>query len=458
MIVAASPADVPMRAMAVVFFTALAVRLVNALTLSGDPAHFFIEDARLYWDGAAFLLEHGRLDPPPEGAPGRERMPLYFIFLAAVRAVFGDAPLAAITVQSALDAGTCLLVFKLGAMLGPRVGLLSGAFAAAWPNLIVHSAALLTETVFLFLFAAMTLAAARHVASGRAKHAAAAGVLCGAALLARSVVQFLPFAMAAAAPVVAVVARRSIGRSTLAAAAVVTGAAVLASPWLAAHWRDHGALAWTTQEGTHVSAWVLPLVRQAMDGTPHAEGARLYRDRYLDELRGAGTDPAAMDPFALSRHLRARGMDDLAAMPISVLAAAWLKGAAINLAAPAVALDPRLRAARQGSVYNDPATGLLARAQGYLATTAPAARPWIVAGLAFSIFSLTLQAWGFLALLRERPWIAAAAGALLIYVLLVTGPIYSPKYRIPAEPVLIVLAALGAERGLSLLRRRQAPM
>jgi len=444
--------------MAAVFFAALAVRLANILTLSGDPAQFFIEDARLYWDGAAFLLEHGRLDPPPEGAPGRERMPLYFAFLAAVRLAFGDAPLAAIAIQGALDAGTCVLVLKLGAMLGPRVGLLAGAFAAAWPNLIVHSAALLTETIFLFLFAAMTLAVARHVASGRTKHAAAAGFLCGAALLARSVAQFLPFAMAAAAPVVAAVAGRPVGRSLLAAAAVMAGAAILAGPWLAANWRDHGALAWTTQEGTHVSAWVLPLVRQAVDGTPHAEGARLYRDRYLDDLRAADTDPAAMDPFALSRHLRARGMEDLAAMPISALAGAWLKGAAINLAAPALALDPRVRAAREGSVYNDDAPGLFARAQRYLATTAPAARPWIVAGLAFSALSLVLQAWGFVALLRERPWLAAAAAALLLYVLLVTGPIYSPKYRIPAEPVLIVLTALGAERALSLLRRRQAPM
>jgi len=192
MSMAVDPADVPVRAMTAVFFAALALRLANILTLSGDPAHFFIEDARLYWDGAAFLLEHGRLDPPPDGAPGRERMPLYFAFLAAVREVFGDTPLAAIAIQSVLDPGTCVLVFKLGAMLGPRVGLLAGAFAATWPNLIVHSAALLTETIFLFLFAAMTLAAARYVESARTAHAAVSGLLCGAALLARPFARAVP--------------------------------------------------------------------------------------------------------------------------------------------------------------------------------------------------------------------------------------------------------------------------
>jgi hypothetical protein len=441
-----------------VFLGAFVVRLVNALALAGDPAHFFIEDARLYWDGAGFLLEHGRLDPPPEGAPGRERMPLYFAFLAAVRNIFGAAPVAAVLVQGIVDAGTCVLILKLGALLSPRVGLLAGLFAAMWPNLIVHASALLTETVFLFVFAAMTLMAARHLASGRIAHAAGAGFLCGASILARSVAQFLPFAMAVAAPIAAAVACRPLGRAALAGAAALLGAGAITAPWLVLNWRDHGALAWTTQEGTHVSAWVLPLVRQAVDGTPHADGARLYRDRYLDELRAQGQDPAAMDPFALSRHLRARAMEDLRAMPATALAAAWAKGAAINLAAPAVVLDPRVRAGREASVYNDPTPGLLARSQRYLASMPAAMRPVIALGLAFSALSLALQAWGFCALLRRHPWVAAAAGALLLYVLLVTGPIYSPKYRMPAEPVLIVLAALGAERALSLLRRRRAPM
>jgi hypothetical protein len=43
---------------------------------------------------------------------------------------------------------------------------------------------------------------------------------------------------------------------------------------------------------------------------------------------------------------------------------------------------------------------------------------------------------------RSKPWTAALAGAVLAYFLLLNGPVAAPKYRLPMEPVLIVLAAI----------------
>jgi hypothetical protein len=59
--------------------------------------------------------------------------------------------------------------------------------------------------------------------------------------------------------------------------------------------------------------------------------------------------------------------------------------------------------------------------------------------------SCLLQALGFARLARSRPWASVFAGLLVLYVLLISGPVYSPKYRLPIEPVLIVLTALGIE-------------
>ena len=101
--------------------------------------------------------------------------------------------------------------------------------------------------------------------------------------------------------------------------------------------------------------------------------------------------------------------------------------------------------AREGSFYNDSAPGLVGRLQAYLATSAPWARPWIAAALVLSAVSLALQAYGFVRLARRLPWAAMFSALLILYVLLVTGPIVSPKYRLPAEPVLIVLTALGLD-------------
>src|SRR3546814_9321577 len=67
----------------------------------------------------------------------------------------------------------------------------SGIGAALWPNLIVHSALLLTDTVFVFLFSTMLLFCARFLRAGHLIDAAAAGLLCGLAIMTRPVVQLI---------------------------------------------------------------------------------------------------------------------------------------------------------------------------------------------------------------------------------------------------------------------------
>jgi hypothetical protein len=55
---------------------------------------------------------------------------------------------------------------------------------------------------------------------------------------------------------------------------------------------------------------------------------------------------------------------------------------------------------------------------------------------------LALEAIGFVMLARSKPWAAVLAGGVLAYFLLLNGPVAAPKYRLPMEPVLIVLAAI----------------
>jgi hypothetical protein len=59
---------------------------------------------------------------------------------------------------------------------------------------------------------------------------------------------------------------------------------------------------------------------------------------------------------------------------------------------------------------------------------------------------LMLEAIGFVMLARRMPWAAVFAGAVLAYFLLLNGPVAAPRYRLPLEPVLLVLAAMPLAR------------
>lgn len=110
-----------------------------------------------------------------------------------VRLVPGDwsAFGVAVGLNVVVSVATIGLVFALARRLaGPAVGLVAAGIWALWPNLVFHSAIVLTETLFLFLFVLMVLVALASPEIARAPGArrlAAIGVLFGLCLLVRPV-------------------------------------------------------------------------------------------------------------------------------------------------------------------------------------------------------------------------------------------------------------------------------
>ncbi len=108
----------------VVFFLALTGRLINVGLLEGDNAFFAESDATSYWAIGAALAKGDTFWPTLSSAT--YWMPLYPLFLAGVRSIFGDAPRIAAFIQAAIDAGTCTLIAALGTLVSPLTGLIAG--------------------------------------------------------------------------------------------------------------------------------------------------------------------------------------------------------------------------------------------------------------------------------------------------------------------------------------------
>jgi hypothetical protein len=135
------------------------VRLINLALLTSDDAFFAEEDTLDYWKLSAKLTSSDGFWPALLSIT--DRMPLYPLAVAGVRSAFGDAPRIVALAQAVIDAGTCTLIAALGALISPLAGLVAGILAALSATLIVLSTQLLTDTLFLFFFTLMLLAAAR---------------------------------------------------------------------------------------------------------------------------------------------------------------------------------------------------------------------------------------------------------------------------------------------------------
>jgi len=439
-----------------IFFAAVAVRLLNLAILPTDPAALLREDASLYWTGAAVFIEHGSFSREfgDTLVPHTERVPGYMLFLAAIRAIFGNSLIAALVIQALVDALTCVLTAWMAAQLSPKLALPAGILAALWPNLVVHSGTILSDSLFLMLFTAMLAAACRFLQAGAVRWTAAAGLALGLATLTRPVSQLLPLLMAPAAFIVPIQHRRGLGAAVLATILFLACTVAPLAPLLHRNYTQFGTLALTSQSGAHLIGWVVPLVRRAADGTPRAEGAAALSAK-VNALRTAdGGHPDDLDPFARSRLYSQVGFEALGRYPFSAIATAWTTGAAINLAAPAVAIDGRVRALPHPSFDETDGNGIVARIFNFLSRASGLYLVIMGGGLLLSVAFLALQGYGFVALARYAPWPTLLAALCIGYFLAVNGPVGSPKYRLPFEPVLIVLSALALTDLVDRIRQR----
>ena len=428
---------------ATIFILALVVRLLNVALLQGNDAFFAEDDTHWYWALGAELAKPGNLGPTLLSL--YYRMPLFPLLLGGVHATLGDVPRAVAVIQAVTDAGTCTLIAALGALVSPAVGFIAGVLAALSVTLVVLSSQIMTETLFLFFFTLMLFAGARYLRHATSGLALVAGLAGGLALATRPAIAPL---LAVAVPVVFIIAKVQRRRAVpaLAAATLFTlGSVVPIAPVLLRNAIYNGTVSLTPQTGDHLAFWVLPLVTQRADGTSYQASIDRMQMRYLQriEQRGLGSEA---DPFRLAAIKVELAREEMARLPLAAYVRAWIEGMVVNLGVPALVVDPRVRVLSKPSFYNTPGSTLWQKAHAYVFGDPGLYQGLLVLGLFCMLPFLILEAVGFIMLARTLPWAAVLAGGVLAYFLMLNGPVATPKYRVPMEPVLIVLAAIPLAR------------
>ena len=444
-----SPGFLPWRTMLVIWALALVVRLANVAAMPMEPGLVLGEDAWLYWANALSLLEHGTFADPASAG----RMPGYFLLLAGLMGVFGPSLLGALVVQALLDAVTCVLVGMIGARLSLSVGLVAGLLAAAWPNLIIVSASVLTDSFFMLPFTAMLYASVRFLETGSLRWAGWAGLLLGAAIMVRAAAQYFPLAMLLLILAVPLWRRFHWRQSLLAGLVFVVAVALPLAPWMHRNVTQFDTLALTSQGGVHIDLWVLPSIFSITRGLTAMQAVdEVYarRGAYFAE-RGLVMDE--MNIFAQSRVRTDFFLAQLSGMPPADILKSWGYGMAVNLFAPAIGADPRVRALSHPSFVGTSHLDPLSRITLYIQEAPPLYLAVVAMGIIGAVLASLLQIYGVVLLSRVSGWMVFLGLAGMLYFLLISGPITAPKYRLPFEPLLIILQAMALVELWPRLRR-----
>lgn len=390
----------------------------------GDPASYLLLGETIA-SGKGYtnpFTEIGNVAREAQHTPPIPRQPFSFYppgypaFVAAVVWVVwhtpipdGDLVRAVGYVQAVLGVLTILLAFALARrVFGTRIGLVAAAMVALFPNLITTTATLQLETFVVAVSLAMMLvllpAATRD--DPRTARLVVCGALMGAAVLVRPTILLLLFAF-----VVTRVAVRRPWRETMSAVAILLGATVVVvAPWTV---RNAVALHAFVPVSTNVGSTICP--SRNPEATGGFDSGILGRQCVPKHLTGT---PSQQD-VAANAYGTHQAIHWVLAHPLQEVKM-WFWRGEISYGSDASGLD-------EFALSMDQRWASLAKA--------------LSDGAAFVV--LGFAAVGIAVARRRRPagaFLLAGALAYAAVPIILQG---DPRYRVPADPLLVILAAAG---------------
>lgn len=375
-----------------------------------------------------------------------ERMPLYPALLAAIFHLFGTDNLrAVIIVQNFIDALSVIGIGIAARSMSERFAAPSALAAAVIPNFLVHASYILTETLFTLFFVWGLCALLWSLRRNTMRFLIVGGFLFGLALMTRPVMIHY---LAALVPALAVALWLQ-GKSTWlrsAAFAVIPAILILAfaAPRVIDHYRHYGYASLTAQEGTHLLNWFYGCLASA---TPCAERGRIVEEmRPISEQRVVALGKDKDNPFAVSAVESRLAIEKILSTPPSLIVTSMSVGMFRVLMQ--TGFYESFAQFRQPLTFFSamPGGSLTERLSNFVRTNATNGFMllWVLAQ-AVLVLSRGVQLAGLVHGLREPAYRGATLilAATIVYFLVLTGPVASPKYRIPIEPPLLILFGMG---------------
>lgn len=369
-------------------------------------------------------------------------MPLMTWLLTLNALLFGSfAPLSYVLMQGVLDSGTCLLIYGIARAIDPRFALPAALAACINPTQIILAAIVFTDTPFVFFIALYLFAAVRWLRRPSWTSTIWLGTaLCAASMIRVLIAPWIPalalFLLASAVLIHRFQIRHFV---QILAMIAIAGAGIAALTWRNASQYDHWAL--TPQTGYHMIGWIAPLVKEARDGTPWAD---TYEE--LQERKRTRFGAASENPFVESQRNDAIAREELKNLGMAAIVKAWMRGVAINLVSPAIILSPPVSQLPRTGFFATAGRSFFEKVENFLFNSDNALYAWILqAGILGLMIMRGIQLVGFVRILRNKTNLAIVLLFIgwIAFILAVNGPIASPKYRLPLEPVFAVIAGAG---------------
>ena len=401
----------------------------------------------------------------PDGRPFIWGTPLYPAFLAIFLGLFPwkVALYAIVVAQCVLLYSIGLMTRSLAGLFSPKAATLAQVFLVFNPNVLITAHLLQTEILFTFFLTAGVMMMLRYREAPSWRTATVAGVLVGLATLVRPVGQFaillLPVLFAL---FVSMATRNMLIRSMTAGVLAALLALLTVSPWIARNQHLFGTPFLTANAGMYLEAQYRQLLHNG-NGLADADTAVAAEERLTHHLSSVGVGKEEMEQLPRieqSRVLSACYLNAILEVPVPAHARAmllsfgelYLAGGASNLRNYlGIHGKASIVQFQSGSVSNwmDAVSGFLSRINyGYA----------ILLVVTFG-YSVTMRIAGIAGLIKMfgAASFRSALALMLLIAVLTLSYLYlgQSRFRVPLEPYLAIMAAIGISSFQNSFRNRR---
>ena len=325
----------------ILFALAVSVRCIYLILLNPSPEKL-IEDELLYWNSSHIYLDKGFI----EKSILAERMFGVFIYVKILLILSFKNLKVYLILQSVLDSINCLMIYKIGSLIFPKQKLFIYLSAVLSPLMIILSSQVLSETIFLFFFTLFLYFSVKIILEKKNffSKIALVGLFLGLSTSIRSITY--PLIYLSVLPFIIILLQKNILKYKIFFACLIFlfFSLLPISSKLYENIKFHNTFSLTNQTGPHLAYWVAPMIISETNNINRTEAIKV-----VDEIAKKYT--FTDNHYKNDKILRKIGFEVLSEINKADIFFHWVKGALVNLVAPSILLDKKLRSLAHPSFY-----------------------------------------------------------------------------------------------------------
>ena len=412
----------------IAFFSfSLFIRLIFILS-HNHSSEGLIEDELMYWNNTMLLLKQGYV----KSSIAAERMTGIFYYYKILFFLSMNNFKVLLILQAAIDSLTCVVLYKTSETIFPKQKKIILLFAIFSPLMIILSSQILTETIFLFFFSLFLYFSIKFITlkNNYFLNIALAGIFLGLSTTIRSIT--FPLILLSIIPFSIIFFKRQFYyyKAILMSLTFLLLALLPISQRLINNFKVYGTFSLTNQTGTHLAYWVVPMIL--------TETKNISRDEAIAIINDVKSKYSfTQNSYKNDLVLRKVSFEILSKENKLDIFYYWMRGAFLNLISPSILLDKNIRSLPHPSYYEVGEllkwVKLILENKEYYSYLIS-----ILVASFTSIFTLISFIIGPIYILKKNRMIFFITILYVLYFLIITGPVLSPKYIFPILPCIFL--------------------